>query len=128
MPTTLQEQFITVASGKADKECGSSTATLGRMKEVDFSNYVFVETTGVIVAKASNIRAFTDIGGKKMAVQPPTNEQAIINQLKQKKIEAMLVSVKDGSEAVGLLESGKVDGFASDKLLLVGAHIKIRKI
>jgi ABC-type amino acid transport substrate-binding protein len=95
------------------------------MRDVDFSNYVFVETTGIIVAKTSNIRAFTDMGGKKIAVAAgTTNEQAIINQLKQQKIEAMLVSVKDGSEAVALLESGKVDGFASDKLLLVGAHIK----
>ena len=53
-----------------------------------------------------------------------TNEQAIIIQLKQQKIEATLVSVKDGREAIALLESGKADGFASDKLLLVGARIK----
>ncbi|MGA8931928.1 MAG: transporter substrate-binding domain-containing protein, partial [Pseudolabrys sp.] len=117
--------FTTVASGKADMECGSSTATLGRMKEVDFSNFVFVETTGIIVMKASNIRTFADMTGKKIAVAAgTTNEQAIINQLKQQKVEATLVSVKDGSEAVALLESGKADGFASDKLLLVGADIK----
>ena len=125
VPTTLQTRFTTVASGKADMECGSSTATLGRMKEVDFSNFVFVETTGIIVMKASNIRTFADMTGKKIAVAAgTTNEQAIINQLKQQKVEATLVSVKDGSEAVALLESGKADGFASDKLLLVGAHIK----
>src|SRR5262249_3895539 len=40
VPTTLQTRFTTVASGKADMECGSSTATLGRMKDVDFSNFV----------------------------------------------------------------------------------------
>jgi ABC-type amino acid transport substrate-binding protein len=95
------------------------------MKEVDFSNIVFVETTGIIVAKTSNIRTFADMAGKKIAVASgTTNEQAIINQIKQQKIEVTLISVKDGSEAVALLESGKVDGFASDKLLLVGAHIK----
>src|SRR5262249_34793098 len=31
VPVTLQTRFSTVASGKADMECGSSTATLGRM-------------------------------------------------------------------------------------------------
>src|SRR5262249_33581772 len=41
VPVTLQTRFSTVASGKADMECGASTATLGRMKEVDFSNYFF---------------------------------------------------------------------------------------
>jgi len=125
VPATLQTRFSTVASGKADMECGSSTATLGRMKEVDFSNYYFVESTGIVVTKASNVRTFADMAGKRIAVSSgTTNEQAIIAQLKQQKIEAMLISVKDGSEAVAMLESGKVDGFASDKLLLVGAQIK----
>jgi ABC-type amino acid transport substrate-binding protein len=125
VPVTLQTRFSTVASGKADMECGSSTATLGRMKEVDFSNYFFVESTGIVVTKASNIRTFADMAGKKIAVAGgTTNEQAIITQLKQQKIEAILISVKDGPEAVAMLESGQADGFASDKLLLVGAHMK----
>jgi ABC-type amino acid transport substrate-binding protein len=65
------------------------------------------------------------MAGKKIAVAGgTTNEQAIIAQMKQQKIEAMLVSVKDGVEAIAMLESGGVDGFASDKLLLVGARMK----
>jgi len=125
VPVTLQTRFSTVASGKADVECGASTATLGRMKEVDFSNYFFVESTGMVVTKASNIRTFADMAGKKIAVASgTTNEQAIIAQLKLQKIEAMLISVKDGGEAIAMVESGKADGFASDKLLLVGAHMK----
>ena len=124
VPVTTETRFDAVASGKADMECGSSTATLGRMKEVDFSNYYFVESTGIVVTKASNIRSFADMVGKKIAVASgTTNEQAIIAQLKQQKIEATLISVKDGTEAVAMLESGNADGYASDKLLLVGARL-----
>ena len=125
VPVNVQTRFSTVASGKADMECGSSTVTLGRMKEIDFSNFIFVESTGLVVTKASNIRTFADMAGKKIAVASgTTNERAIIEQLKQRKMEAAVVSVKDGGEAIALLESGKADGFASDKLLLVGAHMK----
>ncbi|HET8972717.1 MAG TPA: amino acid ABC transporter substrate-binding protein [Pseudolabrys sp.] len=125
VPVTLQTRFSAVASGKADMECGSSTVTLGRMKEVDFSNFIFIESTGVVVSKTSNIRTFADMAGKKIAVASgTTNEQAIITQLKQQKIEATVVSVKNGPEAIALLESGNADGFASDKLLLVGAKFK----
>jgi glutamate/aspartate transport system substrate-binding protein len=125
VPVTLQTRFSSVASGKADMECGSSTVTLSRMKEVDFSNFIFLESTGVIVKKASNIRTFSDMTGKKIAVPlGTTNEQALIAQLKQQKVEATLISVKDGGEGIAMLEAGDVDGFASDKLLLVGAHIK----
>jgi ABC-type amino acid transport substrate-binding protein len=125
VPVTVQTRFSAVASGKADMECGSSTVTLGRMKDVDFSNFIFVESTGMVVTKASNIRTFADMVGKRIAVASgTTNEQAIISQLKLQKIEATVVSVKDGPEAVAMLEDGKADGFASDKLLLVGAHMK----
>ena len=124
VPATVQNRFSIVASGKADMECGSSTVTLGRMKEVDFSNFIFVESTGIVVTKQSNIRTFSDMAGKKIVVAGgTTNEQAIVTQLKQQKVEATVISVKDGAEAVALLESGKADGFASDKLLLVGARM-----
>jgi ABC-type amino acid transport substrate-binding protein len=125
VPVTLQSRFSAVASGKADMECGSSTITLGRMKEVDFSNFIFIESTGVVVSKTSNIRTFAEMAGKKIAVASgTTNEQAVIRQLKEQKIEAVVVSVKDGPEAIAMLESGNADGFASDKLLLVGARFK----
>jgi glutamate/aspartate transport system substrate-binding protein len=125
VPVTVQNRLSTVASGKADMECGSSTVTLGRMKEVDFSNFVFVESTGVVVTKASNVSKFSEMAGKKIAVATgTTNERAIIEQLKLQKIDATVVSVKDGSEAIAALEAGKVDAFASDKLLLVGANLK----
>ena len=45
VPVGVDTRFSAVANGKADMECGSSTVTLGRMKEVDFSVFVFAETT-----------------------------------------------------------------------------------
>jgi glutamate/aspartate transport system substrate-binding protein len=125
VPVTVQTRFSAVASGKADMECGSSTVTLGRMKDVDFSSFIFVESTGIIVAKAANVGKFSDMAGKKIAVASgTTNEKAIVEQLKVQKIDATVVPVKDGSEAIAALESGKADAFASDKLLLVGANLK----
>src|SRR6185503_16595674 len=35
---TVQTRFEAVAKGRADMECGSSTMTLARMKDVDFSS------------------------------------------------------------------------------------------
>ncbi len=125
VPVNVQTRFTAVSSGKADLECGSSTVTLGRMKEVDFSNFIFVEATGVVVARASNFHSFADMTGKKIAVvSGTTNERAVKGQNSARNLNLTLVSVKDRDEGVGALEAGKVDGFASDKLLLVGAQIK----
>jgi ABC-type amino acid transport substrate-binding protein len=95
------------------------------MKEVDFSNFIFVESTGVVVTKASNVSKFAEMGGKKIAVASgTTNEKAIAEQLKLQRIDATVIPVKDGAEAIAAIESGKADAFASDKLLLVGANLK----
>lgn len=121
---TTQTRFKTVASGQADMECGASTVTLGRMKEVDFSSIIFVETTGVLVKSDAGIRNATDLAGKKIAViSGTTNEIALANLVKSGKFNAVLVPVKSREEGISALEAGTADAYASDKLLLIGAKV-----
>jgi len=125
VPVTVQTRFSAVSSDKADMECGSSTVTLGRMKEVDFSNIIFVESTGVVVERASNFKNFADMTGKKIAViSGTTNERAVREQSLKDGLNITLVTVNSRDEGVAALEAGKVDGYASDKLLLVGNQMK----
>lgn len=125
VPVTVETRFSAVADGKADLECGSSTVTLGRMKEVDFSMFVFVESTSVLVTRASNLHALAEMAGKKIAVvSGTTNERAVVERLRRQNLNITVVPVKDRDEGVAQLEAGKVDGFASDKLLLAGAQFK----
>jgi ABC-type amino acid transport substrate-binding protein len=124
---TLQTRFEAVSKGLADMECGASTATLSRMQQVDFSSYIFVETTGLMVKTASGLRALTDMSGKKIAViGGTTNERALNEQLKRLKITATVVPMKTREEAFALLDGGKADALASDKLLLLGAALKAK--
>ena len=128
VPVTVRTRFDVVAQGRADMECGSSTVTLARMKQVDFSSYVFVESTGVLVKAASAVRSFSDLAGKRIAViAGTTNERAINAQLKRHQLAATVVPVKTSDEGIAALDSGKADAFASDKLLLVGAGNKSRE-
>jgi glutamate/aspartate transport system substrate-binding protein len=127
LPVTTQNRFEAVAKGQADMECGSSTVTLSRLKQVDFSNYIFVETTGLLVKSASGSRSLSDLSAKKIAVVAgTTNERAINTQLAQRKLSATVVPFKNREEAFAALDEGKADAFASDKLLLVGAVSKAK--
>jgi glutamate/aspartate transport system substrate-binding protein len=95
------------------------------MKDVDFSNVIFVESTGVVVPRASNLKNFSDMNGKKIAViSGTTNERAVRDQSLKDGLNITLVSVNNRDEGVAALEAGKVDGYASDKLLLVGNQMK----
>jgi glutamate/aspartate transport system substrate-binding protein len=123
VPVDSQNRFDAVAAGLADMECGSSTVSFERMAKVDFSSFVFMENTGVLVRTSSGISSVGDFGGKKIAViAGTTNEFALKKELQRRQLQTSMVRVKDRQEGIAELESGAVDGFASDKLLLIGAQ------
>ena len=98
-----------VASGKADLECANSTASQTRMEQVDFSNLIFVDGGGFLVRADSTIMSFADFGSKTIAVTAgTTTEQRLALTLKERSINAKVVTVKDGVEGVAMLESGAV--------------------
>jgi len=124
---TTRTRFDAVAKGQADMECGASTVTLSRLKQVDFSSYIFVSTTGLLTKTASGIRSLSDLSGRRIAVVAgTTNERAVHAQLKKRQLSATVLPFKTRDEAFAALEEGKAEAFASDKLLLVGAASSAR--
>ena len=76
-----------------------------------------------MVARAANFQSVSDMAGKKIAVVAgTTNEAAVNEQSRAHNLNITVISVKDREEGTSALESGKVDGYASDKLLLAGTH------
>ena len=123
VPVDTQSRFDAVATGLADMECGSSTVSFGRMLKVDFSSFIFMENTGLMVRANSGISNIGDVGGKRIAViAGTTNETALAKELQRRQLQTSLVRVNDRREGMAALESGDVDAFASDKLLLIGAQ------
>ena len=121
VPVTSQNRFDAVAKGDADMECGSSSVTLGRMKQVDFSSYTFMDGTGILARSDLNARALADLAGKKIAaVSGTTNEAALTKGLKERLVNATVVAVKSREEGVAKLEAKEVDAFVSDNILLLG--------
>jgi len=127
VPVTTQTRFDAVAKGQADLECSSSTATLSRMKQVDFSSFIFIESTGLLVRTSSGIRSIADLVGKSIGVVAgTTNERAVHRQAQRYGLNGKVVPFKTRDEGFAAVEDGKVDAFASDKLLLIGASAKAR--
>ena len=123
VPVDTRSRFDAIATGAADMECGSSTVSFERMTKVDFSSFIFMENTGVLVRASSKIFSVGDLGDKKIAViAGTTNELALKKELQRRQLQASVILVKDRQEGMAELENGAVDGFASDKLLLIGAQ------
>ena len=127
VPVTVQTRFAAVSSGKADMECGATTVTLGRMKQVDFSTLTFADGTGLLVRTSTTGSSLTDLGGKKIGVISGTsNEQALADALEAKMVKAQIVTVATRDDGLAQLEAGTIDAFASDRTLLIGLATKAR--
>jgi glutamate/aspartate transport system substrate-binding protein len=129
VPVDFDGDFKAVVKGDIDLECGSTTITLSRYKLVDFTVMTFV-TGGSFVSRATRpIGSLSDLGGKSVAVIPgTTTETALKQQLKEKLIDAKIVSVKDHVEGMAKLDAGQVAAVASDQMLLIGQLMKTENV
>ncbi|TMH58455.1 MAG: transporter substrate-binding domain-containing protein, partial [Betaproteobacteria bacterium] len=62
------DRLDAVARGKVDIECGTTTISLSRYEQVDFSVPIFVDGGSVLTAVASRLDRFGDLGGRRIAV------------------------------------------------------------
>jgi len=121
VPVTTQTRFTAIASGQADMECGATSVTLSRMKEVAFSSLTFVDGTGLLVRRTTSGSSLTDLAGKKIGVVAGTsNERALAEAMTSKMVTATVVPVSSREDGLAQLEAGNIDAFASDRVLLLG--------
>lgn len=109
------ERIPNIVNKNVDIICDASSFTWERNKSVDFSFSYGATGTNLLVKKTSNIDDAKSLIGKRIGVLPKTtNEQAIA----QTQPQAKLVYFKDREKAYAALQQGKIDGFASDGILL----------
>jgi len=124
---SVSERVAMVASGKADLDCANTSATLSRMKDVDFSALIFVDSGGFLVKADAPIKRFTDLGGKRIGViKGTTTEARLDSALKAKLVSAQVVKLNDGNEGTAMLLAGSLDAYASDKVKLVGLAVQAK--
>jgi ABC-type amino acid transport substrate-binding protein len=125
VPVTLQNRFDMVANGNVDIECATSTITLARLEKVDFTLMTFLSGASLLVKRSSAIHSVAGLVDESVAVIPgTTTETALRKALEKSFVNAKVVPVKDHTEGIAALESGKVSAYASDRVILIGLLLK----
>ena len=118
---TPENRIRAVADGTVDLECGSTTATLSRSAEVDFTITTFVDGGSLLATDASGVVGVKDLAGKRVAIVPgTTTEKSLAAALKQYLVSPQMLPVKDHAEGLAALEKGTADVYASDRVILIG--------
>lgn len=122
IPVTAENRFEAINHNAVDLLCGSTTNTLTRQEQVDFTMTTFVTGGSYLTMKGSNIKHNFD--GKKIGVVKNTTAENNLKILFQEtNTFTRLVAVDSAAEALSLLVSKQIDAFASDQAALIGLMI-----
>jgi glutamate/aspartate transport system substrate-binding protein len=120
-PVTPETRIPALIAGKIDLECGSSSNTVERQKQVAFSPLIFVSGTKLMVKRASGIRSYKDLKGKVVVTTAGTTNEQVIKRLNQQfNVGMNIVSARDHEESYALVADGNAAAFATDDILLYG--------
>lgn len=126
-PVTPQTRIPLMSNGTIDLECGSTTNTLTRQKEVAFAPVTFITGTKLVAKKASKIKSYKDLRNKTVVVTQGTTNERTIKALSDKdKLNIKFLNAKDHAEAFLTVESGRAVAFSMDDVLLYGLVAKAK--
>ena len=121
LPVTAQNRIPLLVDGTYDLECGSTTNTSARGKEVSFAINHFYTGTRLLAKKTSGIQGYADLADKTVATTAgSTNEKLIRQYSADHRLDMKIVLGKDYGDALGMVESDQAVAFAMDDVLLFG--------
>ena len=124
VPVTLADRFEAVAKGRVEIECSTSTWTFSRQKSVEFSLMTFVDGGTILIRNDSDFSRVRDLAGKRVAVmRNTTTQRSLADVLQRREMTAEIVLFDDAEAALAALRSGAVDGYASDRVKLLGTAL-----
>lgn len=128
VPVNPQTRIPLIANQSIQLECGSTTNTLTRQEQVDFSHITFITGTKLLVKQNSGITQLEDLEGKVLALtQGTTNERTVKAMIDQKDLSTTILSVKDHAEGFLALENDRADAYSTDHILLYGLIDEAKK-
>lgn len=121
IPVTGANRIPLLANGTYDLECGSTTNTSARGKEVAFSINFFYAGTRFLTKRDSGIKNYADLANKIVAsTAGSTNEKVLKKFAVDHNIDVQIISGKDYADALKLVETGQASALALDDVLLYG--------
>lgn len=121
VPVTSATRIPLMTNGTVDLECGSTTNSMERQKQVAFGVATYVAPVRMLVKAGTKLDSLDDLNGKAVVTTTgTTSDQLIRKNEKGMNIDVKNVYAKDHAESFLMVETGRADAFVMDEILLAG--------
>jgi glutamate/aspartate transport system substrate-binding protein len=119
LPVTAATRIAAIVEGKADLECGNTTNTAARRKQVAFTVTHYFAGGRLLVRTNSGIHSFQDLRGKRViTTRGSTHALRLADAQKKGLLNASVTEAKDPDAAFAVLQKGEADAFLYDDIVL----------
>jgi glutamate/aspartate transport system substrate-binding protein len=120
-PVTSSNRIPLMQNGTVDLECGSTTNSVERQKQVSFGPTYFVINVTAAVKKSSGINSLSDLNGKTISTTSGTTSVPLLKKYqKTQNVEVKEIYGKDHAESFLLMADDRSSAFVMDDILLAG--------
>ena len=128
LPVSSANRIPSLVEGKIDLECGSTTNTRDRQKQVAFAYTTFVAGIKMLARKSSNINSVEDLRGKSVVVTVGTTSEKIVKTMNDERVlKINIIESKDHGDSFKAVDEGRAIAFPMDDVLLYGLISKSNK-
>ena len=128
VPVTTATRMPLVANGTVDLECGVTTNTAERRKQVDFTLTTFIASSRLVSRKTAPVRRLDDLRSTIVTSTMGTTSLQHLQALRaQGSLRLTILVAKDDASAFNMVETGQAAAYAMDDVLLSGSIATSRR-
>jgi len=128
VPVTSSNRIPALVEGKIDLECGSTTNTRDRQKQVAFAYTTYIAGIKMLAKKSSNVSSIEDLRGKSVVVTKGTTSEKIMKTMNDDRLlKIKIIESPDHGESFKAVDEDKAVAFLMDDVLLYGLISKAKK-
>jgi glutamate/aspartate transport system substrate-binding protein len=121
VPVNGSNRIPLVQNGTVDVECGSTTNTADRQKQVAFTVATYVTSPRWLVPASSSVKEPRDLDGKTIVLtQGTVNYAGAAKVIADDKLKVTIIQTKDHAESLLVLNTGRAAAWFEDDILVAG--------
>jgi glutamate/aspartate transport system substrate-binding protein len=121
VPVDASNRIPLLQNGTIDVECGSTTNTAERQKQVSFSVATYVASPRWLVSAASPVTDLSGLAGQAIVItQGSLNLVTAGKIIAEQKLNVRIVQAKDHAESILMLRTGRAAAWFEDDILVAG--------